>query len=885
MASELDEDDRLSAVEARASEGWPVLGLESDLVEHAEKADLVLAEFDERCRRLMHLNERIAAVDDVLVRRAPPPAPLPREDLERVGQAENAWKAWSEEHRPHGPFAEQGEARWIESDRLDELHELVRRFDRLDPSMAVEVHAVQRLLADPERRVELRAGLERAETEQGRQRKLLQAAAERLRHDGLPVPTLDHLPLLEGYAQLDQWTQRSDHVHRLRLRIDRDIRPFDPTLADKFAQRLLEAANADDPAPLTETEEDVDRTVAALQRRLDALNSTLDEWRAEGFLLPIADRARPEELLDWEANMAEVERLKVRHANAWRRLLDMADTVGERAGPALALAGDLQATEAFIDRVDELHAAWGQAAAQAQNILEAWDIEGMDTARWHELVEQDPASALRAIEERMPLVHRAVDLRRRLDSLDLSVEGEELRAPMDEQLRAHGFDAADLDNIEAWIGRMERRVARHLAMVLDEWSELRRAGWTDLSTPPASNTVRSAEVALADLRRRTKGRKNPGASSGRILARLEEEIQGWAEVGWDVERLLKRAREDPLSVGLAISGIRAAVAGHRRLARRLEVLPWERDPALGEEVVARMRRPEELEALATDIPRLARQLATSPPNPAAPTWRSWRPASSPPSIPPADPKEEAPPPVPAPVPEPPVHQEPAVEDLLHHAPEKEEAITMAPSFQEEDQHAEVEDDEDHDALLDEADTRPPDSGSSPTSTPRPKPNAASGGEDLRPLVLKLLSVLGLDAPDPLDAGSVRRLLAPHVAMAPRDFRLSRWLRLVLRLLPEDLAAGTEVQRALLDQLASMVKELEHWTVLRLRGRHLPNDVGLLKDAEVLGQALARIPGPGRTLPLVEDDVDLPGPAEVEALSVEVDRLERAILLPSAGGVR
>lgn len=169
---------------------------------------------------------------------------------------------------------------------------------------------------------------------------------------------------------------------------------------------------------------------------------------------------------------------------------------------------------------------------------------------------------------------------------------------------------------------------------------------------------------------------------------------------------------------------------------------------------------------------------------------------------------------------------------------------------------------------------------------RTSPSPTAGGqEDLRPLLSALIVRLGLDAPDALDAGSVRRTLGPHVQQQPKDIRVTRLLRLILRLLPEALNEASTAQKDLMSRLAEMVDALDAWTGLRLQARHLPNGHGLLEDALVLGEALDRIPGPGRRLPLGEDTHALPSPGAEAGLQAEVMRLGQAVNLPSAGGIR
>lgn len=165
------------------------------------------------------------------------------------------------------------------------------------------------------------------------------------------------------------------------------------------------------------------------------------------------------------------------------------------------------------------------------------------------------------------------------------------------------------------------------------------------------------------------------------------------------------------------------------------------------------------------------------------------------------------------------------------------------------------------------------------------PSVSEGSEDVRPALLALFSRLGLETPATMDARSVRRALGPHVQEQPKDLRLTRLLRLALRLTPDALDHATVAQKELLINLSDMVKPLEAWTALRLQARHLPNGHGLVHDALELGQALDRIPGPGRRLPLGEDVHELPSSTETSALRTEVQRLNEAINLPSAGGIR
>jgi hypothetical protein len=156
-------------------------------------------------------------------------------------------------------------------------------------------------------------------------------------------------------------------------------------------------------------------------------------------------------------------------------------------------------------------------------------------------------------------------------------------------------------------------------------------------------------------------------------------------------------------------------------------------------------------------------------------------------------------------------------------------------------------------------------------------------------LVKLLRALGLeDEADMLedneDLSLVRRTLASHVGIEPRDMRLDRLLRLALRLIPNgDVSDGKKL--SLLATLADLADGLSKWTRTRLEARHNGSEGVLLNDAIALGKALERTPGPGTMVPLDADEFELPASDDTEGLANEVNVLKRRVMLSSSGGVR
>jgi hypothetical protein len=130
---------------------------------------------------------------------------------------------------------------------------------------------------------------------------------------------------------------------------------------------------------------------------------------------------------------------------------------------------------------------------------------------------------------------------------------------------------------------------------------------------------------------------------------------------------------------------------------------------------------------------------------------------------------------------------------------------------------------------------------------------------------------------------VRRALAQHVGLEPRDSRVDRFLRLSLRLMPKG-DEGDVTRMKLLGDLGANTKKIKRWMRTRLEHRHSGSVDDFLVDAAHLGEALDRIPGPGFRVPLAADTKELPSPSDLAGLQHEVNVLVGLMNPASAGGI-
>ena len=127
---------------------------------------------------------------------------------------------------------------------------------------------------------------------------------------------------------------------------------------------------------------------------------------------------------------------------------------------------------------------------------------------------------------------------------------------------------------------------------------------------------------------------------------------------------------------------------------------------------------------------------------------------------------------------------------------------------------------------------------------------------------------------------LRKELAKFVGISPRDTRVDRVLRLLLRTMPINLPEKIKLYTLteIILKLNKIVISLNKWTSKRLERRHSEPSRKLLQDAEQLGKILDKIPSPGFSIPLIKDDYELPTIVNIEDVMSSVSNLEKYVLM-------
>ena len=819
-------------------------------------------------------------------------------ELDGVENTESILKRWNEDaaiNRPWEPYIVKAEDRWSQQGRRSNLSALVKRLNSLDPSSFSACQPLLILFDDVSSEGLISSMLNEIESDEARRRQVVNEMIDLLGREGVDASDARSMKINEALDHLSSLQSRADGARNNRLRIEREIRPYD----DELANRLLEKNSKD-------LSEEVDAIINNLSERLSSLTSTIEEWKHLGVKFPDDGKILPHDLLDWEAELPEIEAAVEIHLRALGRWREFATLWPDKCGDS-SLVGRLDKTEEFVDLVDSLDQEWRELELEGMQIIGTWEDKGFAMDVWRARMAEEPRSATAWLKREEVNYQAANTLIEALMSLDASIDGEDEIMRRVAILREFDLDSDLIDEMNYFIETRARRGARHRSMLETDWMDLVRKGLAD-DHPTASLTLAEFESLIADART---NKRHSGIPIERLEGRMVEEIEEWYQQGFSIDGLKEMLEEDPVNLALRMTTMREAVANHEKLRRRVSSLDWTRAPMMSIDVNLDLSMPERLASLSARIPKLMKEIARCKVEDPDFNFVAWRPRMRTRKVL---------------VPAPENAEEDAMEAILK---EMETDISETEEIGVE-QEEEVDEEILEEEIVEEdgASNKKPgrikglvsgggrdgvgkfgavgdviggitdrigvtDYGLAGKSAAKKKEKEEAAQLDVvvgdSSSMVSILRSLGLEKEadmllDNGDINSVRRALASHVGLEPRDTRLDRLLRLSLRLMPKG-DDEDEQRYALLSNLSELAKELSKWTRIRLEARHSGAVGSLLEDSLTLGDALIRIPGPGTALPLEADDYDLPAPDDIDSLSNEVKVLKRRVMLANSGGVR
>ena len=140
------------------------------------------------------------------------------------------------------------------------------------------------------------------------------------------------------------------------------------------------------------------------------------------------------------------------------------------------LAGKIEHTDAFLDKIEALEQQWTQKELQGASLIEQWEQFGFEMDVWRYKVTQDPQQGLAELHLQLPVYERANTLLDKLLQLDTSLGGEEEVERRSIILRTMDLEKDLLDEMQDWIEKRTIRNTRHRRMLQSEWEQAVRHG-------------------------------------------------------------------------------------------------------------------------------------------------------------------------------------------------------------------------------------------------------------------------------------------------------------------------------------------------------------------------------------------------------------------------
>ena len=805
-------------------------------------------------------------------------------------EVEDQFNRWSTANAPW----ESGYYRWfpqwsMSEEVQDQFWNIINIAALLDESSWTSLDLLLPLLAQPANYPNILNELELLVQDEERQRTLIEKAALQLKQKGYEV-AIQSSKIIEQFDEIEKLQSYSNRMELLRLQIQSDILPFDPVLAETFVGRANDLVAS--PSDEIETLEKNIATISThLQNRLSEMNTMLRQWQSEGYTYEERLQILPEDLLEWEHLLPEIEQQYHRHSGALERWNEIKKLWNHQDAAIDRIAGKIEHTDAFLDKIDALEQQWTEKELQGASLIERWEQFGFEMDVWRYKMTHDPRQGLEELNLQLPLYDRANELLEGMLQLDTSLGGEEEAERRSTILRTMDLDNDLLDEMEQWLSKKTLRNTRHRRMLQAEWERAGREG--KVNSEKTFSDLYSFEHAVASIEHQSQHLVASGVTS-HAIERTKAELLRLEGRGWNVTELLQLLNEHPdaffQQFPKAIEAMSRIVATQRRIAN----LDWRRDVHRAGEIALHVRNPLQLVKIEQQIPALIRHLADRAIEDETYAYTSWLPEQRPVLLPREQSLIRK---VPAKV-QPQTTLEEAHEAML-------EAMESEPEMDAEEAETMLSDTErqrqeenelklarnESEKIAKEVQTTSPSADENIIAEEKKAvvaPVSTSVVEGDLTSYERLLRLIGLTEEADILTGSgdvsvVRRALASHVGSEPRDVRVDRLLRLMLRLLPQG-DQGDGERSEMIDSIVDILPKYNQWVRMRLEARHMGASGTFFEDATRLGTALQRVPGPGVRVPLNADTYPLPEPSNLNELHQQTERLIQSMHLPAAGGI-
>ena len=804
---------------------------------------------------------------------------------------------WAKINRPWELIFHQHKPEWDAVRKGEDMLLFLARCDSLDPSSHPQLSVLLPILKSPEMSNQIDHEISILEQNEARQRRTIFNSVETLNEQGYDAEYIIGLPMIEALEEIGEKQRLHTEYEILRLQIIDKLSPFDDKIAEDYENHRLALIGRSNDLDLIDFKSKVSSISDDLHQRLSDVNDQIFEWREKGIIFSHDEIIRPDELMQWETNLPELKRSVAKHLDWLERYQNLTKTwPDEKEGQNYA--GYLEDTDNLIDLVESLQQKSRELELESLSIIERYQNLGLVLDGYESLIEQDPRNALEIVKNSEKLWQQRVECIEQLLKIDTSFDGEQSVNKRIALLREVEAGQEIIDDTRSMIENYLRRRTRHRRMLESELLDLINQGKASEDTISTRFNLLEFEEFVAQARKYglSKNATLTGNSvitssiSERLESKLRNELLQYDNAGWYVGHLMAQLEENPIEVAKTLGTIRPLISNHESLRRRLSVLPWNRDVNLAIQVQEQLQDPLKLSQLSSKIPSFMKHLSVKDVEDEEFNFAAWRPK----------PTRKTLLPIPETIQDPRDTLEDAHEAMLDAMDEQNKSDIEIPETVEVPIIVEKELNVQHEEL--ELASNSEDDSVSTDELLEDQPALKSvGKKEYKSLAepieneslqsySKFLLALGLDdVADNISSNDVnpvdfiRKSIAPHVGIEPRDMRIDRMLRIALRLVPTG-EHDDQAKKAMLNQVLAVLPKYKKWMKARLEARHSSAKGDFLEDAKRLGIALNRIPGPGFPVPLTKDDKSLPNPADLEGLSQEVKVLINSLSIPSASGI-
>jgi hypothetical protein len=782
---------------------------------------------------------------------------------------------------------------WMSEREMERWLSILERCAQLDPSSYPSLENMGHLFGSSENYHLIEERLNELELKEQQQRSSIHEMHQYLANHGLDTSGIQNLGFVESFDAIAKFQEFLDEKERLKISVLTPLKDFDPEVFNSFLEKLSHCTSPNDIHELHRLRAQIQDVLFTLEEKLQQANNLKSTLQHQGIQFDSSSALQPKDLRGWEEEMGVQKHeydVHIQLLEQWKNIIKI---FPDHERFSTQFIGNIRKNSEFKEHIEMLELRRKQTEIDGFRMIESFERQGIEMGEWKSKFIENSIEAISEFEGYQETLKYACSLMNAMLELDVTHDGLSQRDEMVHRLKYEYLEQNFLHEVEQFIAWKEKRNNRHRAL-LDE--EAKRFD-VELRRKLSSMSLADYERALAQLQGKSKTKQSTHSPSKRIVSYVHQTMKKMERQGWDISQFPSLSDENSVEIATLLYGCQKQIDSFNQLRNRLLRLPWNRDVALAIVISQRLKDPLELKGLSDEIPSFIHHLSKRNVEDEHFTLHLWAPKEILPTLLPLETQQKT--------------LIPMDSSTLDDAHEAMLEAMEPPQQSEQGEQTEIQNENDSPPhSIDEFD----ESEVVITSNPlEEKSNVVEQQENIEEILVvetvdELISVVELDttqlsmvigqfcgaiglkkSEDAIREGVdgleyAKRNLAKQVGLVPRDIRIDRMLRIVLRCFPveEDTEKSMGKKTQIIQSFIQTLDGYQRWMRNRLEHRHSSASGVFLQDARTLGVALQRIPGPGVKVPLDADTTKLPN--DIDKLEIIATALRQSMTLSTAGGM-